>query len=278
MALILPAISGARTTARITQVSTEIGQLDNGIAKFKSVYGIEPPSSLHVPGLNGTWTASDRSKVRSIWPQFDFATSPPSGSNLGDANYLWNGGLNNPTELHCNGAECLVFFLGGVENVTSTPPIVLGFSKEPRFPWSSVGTNREGPFYEFDNGRFSDIDSDSLLEFLDPLPEQKTPYAYFSSQGRSYTTLNGTTGASISAQDDFDIHGGVNNPLDLSRIYLKTATPSVPQRPDSFQIISPGIDGAYGVGGVYTDGSELTGPRASEADNITNFSGGLLKK
>jgi len=261
MALILPALNGARLRARITQVSTEISQLDNGIAKFKGTYKIEPPSSLYVPVIGGTWTAADRSKVRSIWPQFDFAT---------------NGGLGTG-DFHLSGAECLVFFLGGVENSSTSPPVVLGFSKNERFPWSPAGTNREGPFYEFDNGRFVDIDGDGLLEFLDPLPEQKTPYAYFSSQGRSYTTLNGA-GTLLSEQDDFDSHGGNANALDFSGIYLKTTAPAVPYRADSFQIISPGIDGLYGTGGVFTDGSELVGSRAVEADNITNFTAGLLVK
>ena len=275
MALILPALNGARIRARITQVSTEISQLDNGIAKFKSAYNIEPPSSLYVPPIGGSWNAADRSKVRSIWPQFDFAT---------------NGGLG-AGDFHLNGAECLVFFLGGVEDATTTPPLVLGFSKNPRFPWSPAGTNREGPFYEFENGRFVDVDSDSLLEYIDPLPDQKTPYAYFSSQGRSYTLVNDVDPMRtlLSDQDDFDIHGGTANLSDFSVVYLKTQTPAIPHRPDSFQIISPGIDFSYGVGGVYSDGSELVDRdldsnstldpnelRAVEADNITNFSGGPL--
>jgi prepilin-type N-terminal cleavage/methylation domain-containing protein len=262
MALILPALNGARIRARVTQVSTEISQLENGIAKFKSIYNLDPPSSLYVPPVGGSWNASDRSKIRSIWPQFDFDT---------------NGGLG-AGDFHLSGAECLVFFLGGVENATTTPPIVLGFSKNPRFPWSPAGTNREGPFYEFENRRFVDVDGDGLLEFVDPLPDQKTPYAYFSSQGRSYTSVNNVDPMKtlLKDQDDFDIHGGTANSLDLSGIYLKTVTPLIPQRADSFQIISAGIDGAYGVGGVYTDGSELVSARSAEADNITNFSGGLL--
>jgi len=264
MALILPALSGARTRARIAQVSNEISQLDTAITKFKSIYNVEPPSSLYVPPIGGTWSAADRSKVRSIWPQFDFAT---------------NGGLGNG-DFHLNGAECLVFFLGGVQMGSSTPPVVIGFSKNPRFPWSPDGGNREGPFFEFDNGRFVDIDNDQVLEYLDSLPGQTTPYIYFSSQGRSYTKVN-AAGSGLREQDDFDVHGGNQNPLDFSAIYLKSLVPAQPHRPDGYQIISPGLDGQYGVGGVYTDGSELvdngTEQRAREADNITNFSGGQLK-
>lgn len=241
------------------QVSAEISQLDNAIAKFKSIYNVEPPSSLYVPVVGGTWAAADRSKVRAIWPQFDFST---------------NGGLG-AGDFHLSGAECLVFFLGGVPTTTS-PPALLGFSKSPSVPWSSAGANREGPFFEFDNARLVDVDADSVLEYVDPLPDQNTPYAYFSSQGRAYTKSN-AAGTLLSQRDDFDIHGGNANAKDFSSIYLKTASPSVPHRSGGYQIISPGWDGLYGLGGVFTDGSELTGARLAEADNITNFSGGALK-
>jgi general secretion pathway protein G len=259
MALILPALSGARNRARVGQVSAEISQLDNAIAKFKSIYNVEPPSSLYVPAVGGTWAAADRSKVRSIWPQFDFAT---------------NGGLP-AGNFHLSGAECLVFFLGGVPT-TTTPPALLGFSKNPRLPWSSVGANREGPFFEFDNARLVDVDQDSVLEYVDPLPDQTTPYAYFSSQGRAYTKSN-AVGTGLAQQDDFDIHGGNSNTKDFSFIYLKTASPALPHRSSGYQVVSPGSDGLYGVGGVFTDGSELTVARSVEADNITNFSGGALR-
>ncbi len=273
MALVLPALSGARTRARIAEVASEISQLDNAISKFKSVYNVEPPSSLYVPSVGGTWAASDRSKVRAIWPQFDFAT---------------NGGLG-AGNFHLNGAECLVFFLGGVPT-TSTPRTLLGFSKNPRTPWSSTGTNREGPFFEFRPDRLVDVDGDTVVEYVDPLPDQQTPYAYFSSQGRSYKRTN-SVGSGLSEQDDFDIHGGNSNVLDFSAVYLKTLTPAQPHRSSGYQIISPGFDRLYGLGGVYTDGTELVNGdlngnsipdvgevwRAVEADNITNFTNGLMK-
>ncbi|MFN5054072.1 MAG: type II secretion system protein, partial [Planctomyces sp.] len=77
MALILPAIAGARSRAQVAQVTSDITQLDNAIAKFKSVYNVEPPSSLYIPpvGDASKWPAADRSKVRAIWPQFNFDTN-----------------------------------------------------------------------------------------------------------------------------------------------------------------------------------------------------------
>lgn len=252
VALVVPAISGVRTRARIAQVSAEISQLDAAIAKFKAVFNVEPPSSLLIPPVGGTWTALDRSKVRGLWPQFNFAT---------------NGNLGNASAIHLNGAECLVFFLGGYEATSGSVKTVIGFSKDPRFPWDPSGTNREGPFFEFANERLVNVDGDVAFEYVDPLPDQQTPYLYLSSQGKKYLRTN------TSGPDDFDVYGSAK---DLQAVYLKTATPPQEQRTGSFQIISPGLDGEYGLGGIYTNGEELTGTRATEADNITNFSGGQL--
>jgi prepilin-type N-terminal cleavage/methylation domain-containing protein len=66
MALILPAIAGARSRAQVAQVTSDITQLDSAIAKFKSVYNVEPPSSLYIPAIGAAWPAADRSKVREM--------------------------------------------------------------------------------------------------------------------------------------------------------------------------------------------------------------------
>jgi prepilin-type N-terminal cleavage/methylation domain-containing protein len=262
VALILPAIQGVRTSARVAQVGVEVSQLDTALGKFNSTYNIDPPSSLNIPVAGDPWPALDRSKVRAIWPQFDFAT---------------NGGLENATSLALSGAECLVFFLGGVQDATGSVVVAIGFSKSPTSPWSPLGANREGPYFEFESARLIDNDGDGAHEYVDPLPDQTTPYLFFSSQGKSYVVDN-TAGA-----DAFDVF--VDASKNSSRIYLKTekiaanpSTRNTPHRADGFQIISPGLDGQYGPGGVYTDGSELKGARAAEADNITNFSGGQLKR
>ena len=260
MALILPALNGVRIRARQTQVAAEITQLDQAIASFKAQFGVEPPSSIYIPVSGGTWDSISRSKIRSIWPQFNF-----------DA----RGGLAaSVPDLHLSGAECLVFFLGGMQSPAGSPKAVFGFSKNPRTPWTSGGTNKDGPYFEFDAGRFVDVDGDGLFEFVDTLPDQAVPYLYLSSQGKTYGKVN-KGGATLAEQDDFDVLRGPANPDDLQSVYLKTDG-STPQRAHGYQIISPGIDGAYGPGGVYNDGTELTGSRALEADNITNFSNGRL--
>ena len=294
MALILPAISGARRNVQESAVAAEITQLDQAIASFKSRFGVEPPSSLLIPASSAGWTAEDRQRVLRVWDQFDFATC----GGLGYAG----------TAIHLNGAECLVFFLGGVNSPgPSGVASLIGFSKNPRTPWASGGGNRDVPFYDkFLPDRLVDVDGDGAPEFLDSLPGQAVPYLYLSSQGKSYDISNSVT------PDQFDVFtdppATIALPLsrNMSFVYLQ-ANGSTPQRASSFQIVSPGFDGAYGYGGIYLDGAQLVNidlnsdgdeldiidatpangrvdpidgfeARGFEADNITNFTGGEMKK
>lgn len=54
---------------------------------------------------------------------------------------------------------------------------------------------------------------------------------------------------------------------------------STPYNPNKFQIISPGVDGTYGTGGLFVPGkaSCFSGAaRDPERDNLTNFHSGRL--
>ena len=165
MALIIPSISGVRRNVQQAAVSTEITQLDQAIMSFKTRFGVEPPSSLTVPVDAASWTPADRQKVLRIWDQFDFTSC---GGRPGG----YSGTVSN-----LNGAECLVFFLGGLNSGTPTTPSLIGFSKNPVTPWSAAGENRDAPFFDnFSSNRLVDVDGDGALEFLDSLPDQKTPY------------------------------------------------------------------------------------------------------
>lgn len=265
MALILPAIGAVRRNIQQAAVSAEITQLDQAIASFKARFGTEPPSSLTIPDSEANWSNADRQKVLGIWEQFDFSTC---------------GGLTGgypATPVYLNGAECLTFFLGGLNNGTATAPVLIGFSKNPATPWSTAGENRDVAFFDkFTSDRLVDVDGDGAVEFLDSLSDQKTPFLYLSGQGKNYRKANLAAGF-----DDYDVHDSVfdsnADPLDMSQCYLQSDG-KTPHRAQGYQIISPGFDGLYGIGGVYTDSSELTGARQPEADNITNFSGGVLLK
>ncbi len=248
LALILPAIGNVMRRARNAEVSAEITRLETAIASFKAENGIEPWSEIVLtedPGSFG-WPADSRTKLRKLFPQFSFTGQIDfnnDGFFTGDPAY-------GDGRIDLTGSECLVFFLGGMQNNGT----VIGFSKNPLSPFIRSGNSRTVSLHEFDVSRLRDADGDEMLDYFDPLDDQDKPYAYASSNnGQGYSSASGV-------------------------YYLDGS--GKPWKPTSHQIISPGEDGEFGpptaTPPVYTPDLDLTGDRRIEADNITNFSGGTL--
>jgi hypothetical protein len=227
------------------KVVTEITYLSQALAMFESMYGEHPPSSIHLYEKAFMWRtdASSCQKIRRLWPQFSFEQ---------DIDLNSDGETDDVHELA--GAECLVFFLGGMPKHTNEP---IGFSKNPVFPFDLETTKRIGPFMEFDIERLTDVDADGFCEYGDPI--RKTPYLYVSRWGNQYRNT------------DLAIYppGDVRN---MTQVYNRG-----PSNICDFQIISAGEDGEYGVGGKYPDFDSIPrSSRAAEHDNITSFSSGRL--
>ena len=233
--------------AHVAQIRTEVFSLESAIANFKMRFGMDPPSSVTFHSTKQGWEADRKSReaIRQLWPTFDFETC---------------GGMYNvPADgIRLKGAECLVFFLGGVIDPVAGVPV--GFSKNDANPFI-VEWNHHPPLFEFVQSRFVDFDHDGFHEFLDPYPGQTKPYLYISSnEGRGY--------------DPADFGGAMRD------IYRTGSSPDAkPWKPAGFQIISPGTDHEYGSGGVYDPESvELANDsgRKAEFDNVTNFAPGVL--
>lgn len=271
VALLLPAVGGARYRARVAQVTTEIKNLEKGIADFKLKFGTTPPSRIvlceegsdwnddwdSTPPVTGVDNDDRRNSIafiRQVWPQYDFSL---------DRDINEDGDEDDAFLL--TGPECLLFFLGGSGVIVDTSMETLvadGFSANPGNPFASGG-NRVGPFHEFDPARMVDLDGDDAFEYLDPLPNQTTPIMYISSdEGRGYDTAD-------------LVLSGLPSPT-LSKIYFIDSGETEPHKPNSYQIISPGIDGFFGDGGVWESDNRLPVSRKEEWDNIANFSSGIL--
>lgn len=292
--LLLAGVFSAMRTARVTAVVADIKNLEKALVDFKQKYGVDVPSSIRLHETAANWTNPDNQTKRSrailqrIWPQFDFTYNwNPNPTGLADGQLDINGDGNiDTTPIDLNGAECLVFFLGGMtltyDNISKAagteleanrdddkatpgnPPAAwtaIGFSPNPAFPFSRAGSTR-APIYEFDGARFV-AGASNMPAYVDPIPGQTRPYVYASAvssiRGSGYQT------------GDLTVTGATS----LSTFYFHP-TNSDPLNPKSYQLISPGFDFEYGTGGDY-DGNAITAPgRAAERDNITNFRGGEL--
>lgn len=299
--LILTAGYAVNTKARVTQVAVEIQDLSKSVMAFKAAHNIEPPSQITLYETSAGWNADPRSAglIRQIWPQFDFNYSNYPGNQVdinGDGTI---GGL----PITISGAECLVFFLGGVPAINSPNGggVPTGFSLNPVDPFNRAGSNRER-FYDFSIDRLYIYPTPTnppatpqqlakrMNTFRDRMQTQQTPcFANFpadpsvSLQPYLYLSSYGGTGYDVLNELVPAPPGGT-----FQDVYRAAPSPFPPApgltlgpawNSSSFQIISPGADGAYGNGGEYETANGATllvGPRGSERDNVTNFSSGVL--
>lgn len=279
MAFLLPAILGVRTRAKLVQVRTDITALDNAIKAFKNEFGVEPPSQIVLSETAAGWTMPARATISRMWPQFDFAVT---------RDFNLDGSISGTYTL--NGAECLVFFLGGVTTFVDantdgnwdtgeTVVTVNGFAKNPANPFAPLtGTatgSRQGPFLtDIKSDRLIPVQSNSAstpipftFAYADPLSGTLSPFLYLSSgEGQGYVTahLGGT----------------------MTDAYHNGASTTSPYfNPQGYQIISAGLDRNFGAGGPFEKGGTTPLPawgsvtalaRNAERDNITNFSDGQL--
>ncbi len=240
-----------------------------------------------------------------------------------------------------SGHECLVFFLGGIPQPNGSGGYAAsGFGKDPTNPFTNnlVGQagysgNRQAPLFEFVSNRLVldpsnpsvglGLAAPQIPGYLDSLGNP-TPtgnagapinfYAYFSAYGNNGYDPNDVNFAESDVNNNGPIGLGYNvafpptgvisagpNPYTSSLTTPGTALPTF-LNPQSFQIISSGIDGLYGVGGQYQpdntagtlpfDGSSTyylnttatpswtadsdSSIRYRERDNVTNFHNGKL--
>lgn len=250
IALIAPAIIGAQRAAKEAAVRNEISDLAKALTAFKATFGHEPPSSISLYHTQAGWTGDPASmaKIRQIWPEYDFTQNDL--------------GITRPVNL--NGAECLAFFLGGVPSAVASPqiPTPTGFAKSNSRPFQAGTASRHGPFIEFNRSRTirttnpANTGDTNLIMYVDGVSGASgvaKPFLYFSSyEGGGYVSTE-LTGSGI------------------ANIYLQ-ATGGPAWNTQSFQIISAGMDGDYGSGGVYDTSAANNGlANTADYDNITNI-------
>ena len=210
--LLVPAIAGAVRQVRNAAVISEITQLSNALAQFKSKYGDYPPSRIILSenGFYNTGSATPLattgmaditsgqlaqrsvSYLRRFWPQMAISTSGPIWAAGSTQWYDFNGdGVMATQPYVLQGHECLVFFLGGVPIAGATG--VTGFGKLPTNPFNN-SQSRNAPFFEFQPGRLFLLPSSTsgipgYLRFARQRPSPPRHavnfYAYFSAYGNN---------------------------------------------------------------------------------------------
>ena len=212
---------------------------------------------------------------------------------------------------------------------------VSGFAKDPVNPFknATATTNRTPPLFDFNPGRLRVANAHGLPGYIDSFNgtgNNNGFYVYFSTNlGTGYdpndynrvdtnqsspnaaeTDNNGVTPLTLLFRTSFPVYpsGGGSATNQTSSPTPNPYTSSLPggasttavafQNPQSFQILAPGADGLYGVGGIYTptgtsevlpaehssatpaanqlSNSADSSLRVMERDNLTNFHNGTL--
>jgi len=207
-----------------------------------------PPASLSANYSNGTVTVSQaeinysRDALRAMFgSRFITNATTVYWDGTGNANSVWV----------LEGHQCLVFYLGGVAQKTSTGTKMLGFRDNALDPVGGSG-DPIGPFYNFESNRLTFVGNSPFPSYLD---RYGTPFAYFGGTGSSNTYVSNCPSLP-------------GSPV----AYQETQTRWT--RPDGFQIISAGKDKKFGAGGVWDPTRGSTDGNAR--DDVSNFSGSAL--
>jgi prepilin-type N-terminal cleavage/methylation domain-containing protein len=263
--------------------------------------------------------------MRKFWPRVAVSTSaativPDTNGEYLNGWYDFNGNgavVKHPEDPYIlQGHECLVFFLGGIPSTNGVS--VSGFARSPQNPFlpDSVAPNRQPPLFEFDAGRLAfsppipNRQPSQIPGYLDSLKTNRF-YAYFSAYGgNTYdpndvnfdvprdpvteSDANGVSPITLNFLVNFTVSNATNlaasappNPYTSTSTAPTTGSVAF-QKPQSFQIISAGADGEYGIGGLFSPSGSTplqnqggvlaagqatndTDLRSRERDNITNF-------
>ncbi len=159
------------------------------------------------------------------------------------------------------GEQCLVFFLGGIQQNGTC----LGFAVNVADPTVLTGSRKQ--LFDFPVARLLPVSNGNYapLVFLDPLKER--PYAYFS----CYGTDNGYNRYwSLFGADSPSIAGGAYYDLPQS---LATPPKTIFYNKGSFQIICAGIDKTFGPGGAWDARSGTPFQQGADGgyDDLSNF-------
>ena len=333
--------------------------------------GGDPVSGTHNDITVTALSQRTMNAFRKFWPRvaltigiYPNTPSPiPNYYNPQNQNTVWydfNGNGSNDANVSSwvlQGHECLVFFLGGIPQLTpaSTPanpnplnpgttPLVLGmtgFGRNPVNPFTNnfnngntmFDANRNPPFYEFAADRlvltqayqstapaygaangnvgFNPGYLDSLGSQSDYANNGKSPgqnfivyFSYNNNLGYDPNDVNFENPAydfGTSTSGGAVIHPptlGFTVPVATLSPSPNPYTTSAPDgtgsgsvnfyKPNQFQLLSAGFDGAFGIGGFYNPSSNATplvtepnntgdpGIRQLERDNLTNFHNGRL--
>lgn len=285
LALLVSLIASASVKGvdKLTENRTrqEISELEVALRAFMADYGLTepPPSYLILRESNPLDTTlwDNNQSGQFLEKLFGKNLGRPVGYSLGGVDWNGDGKIEDPPAGYrqLNGSQCLVLFLGGIPNslavtMSGAAPAPQGFSTnniKPSYgsvPGETMG-KRKGPYYHFVTSRLYPQQAypgwDGYFVYIDPWMSKSgviytvgTPYAFYSKAG-------------IGNQYDRTNEYGASPYLTKDGKYMN---------PDTWQILSAGKDGKFGVTNGVAVWDPFSGATGYGADDQANFSATLL--
>ncbi len=303
MGLLITGIRKAMTSAKQSGIVFEITRLATSIEGVKSKAGVYPPcmAALTTSSVYADSPTRFNKYLRSAFPRC-LVTYNDLVTGMGTQQYQYTfrsstGSIGTPKIQTLDPAEALVFWLGGFPTPWANgQPVssrkIIGFHSDPTNPFKldTTLTARTPPLYDFDDDRLVDNDNDGWLEYTPNI--DLPPFVYFDaalytnkSQAAATTSYNMyplPTTALASQWGVIGPYAGANLQTGMSMQWLN---------PNTFQILSSGLDGMYGpsasptlritvpsTGVVYQNGqpSSVGTLSTEESDNLANFTDGTI--
>jgi general secretion pathway protein G len=240
----------------VVNTTSDIRQLASALENFKTKFGFYPPSRIRLCRTLAQYTNAQK---QGSLDQVSLAYTNAMFPRISWANGIdWSNGLQPAfQQVVLEGDQCLVFFLGGIPNVS--PPGCQGFSTDPLHPANPKTvqqSTRIGPFFEFpDSTRMiqahsSDANNPNAFFSYADAYGGRMPYAYLSSgktAGGYNMFYSDPTYPPLRGKSDCNLLG-----VWPYAEFMATSTgdqrPPRYLNPNSFQIISAGKDLKYGTG------------------------------
>ncbi len=275
------AVVRAVRTAREAQVQIEIMGMDKALKDFKDTHGMYPPTNM-------ADAAAVRSFLRRAFPRYPASGADPYTQLKSDLkSESWASSTDPKIDLDTaplDPAEALVFWLGGRPDANGR---LRGFSTDKENPFlpPSEGGPRTDALFDFEEERLVITTSSNVIDYLRYYPsvsgaiDADAPFVYFraSEYGTDAAKLAHSVGENVTVMP-----------------YVNNRNTSSPEyaNPESFQILSAGMDNLYGTVIDTSTGSPPAPPESpfypnnpynqrklqpAHFDNLTNFTEGKLE-
>ena len=297
--LITGAVVAARTAARRAAIKMEIEQLQMAVQEYKNKYGEYPPDFTGIDSTDVAVVTVAKAAVnrhlRKRFPRYDYSAFADPFMQM--TRHLRDNYDLNVMEF--DAATALAFWLGGLpENKPASGEkwILAGFHSNPENPFQTgLPRDPESRLFEFDPERLRQDNRPNVLHYFPDgvAAAAGAPYVYFRAH-RSATTGRYEYGDvfDVSSTSTFVPSSYSHTTTNVAVPYLESDSTSPPagdtpaterywRALETFQILSPGLDGLYseGTGSIATFRYTKSGHNFTNGDfdNLTNFAENQLE-